>query len=415
METCTRLQRLIAACCVLACVNFLCVSIPHDKVEESALLVPTTLASIPKPEMPPTVAGEWFHACGGTKEDVHIVKEVIFKRKQSLVSMEDPKCPSSQLWQFRPYNRSSYQLYTPSQTQECLHNQKILFMGDSHVRNLWRALLDVSTGGSSDNYYRWDYEDHPFNKTAHLPNTLYTRGNDHTKVGVPNACSLRANYREVLQNNTEAHFGDLWNCTSGYRLDRRKHDLREISVLPETTIHATWCASALREALGKTKCRDGPGTFANDGGLSLLESLGSDYDFIVTGFHAHDIKGANCNKKETNCRQRLSEELIANTKKFAEYVQAHSLPVVWATSGPMDLNDIPKQYHEFQQETDLQRERTEMVKILLDHNIPILDTYHMAQACRKQELPYCLSGDGMHSSRYVDRMRMHMLLNWKCG
>lgn len=91
---------------------------------------------------------------------------------------------------------------TPQQVAQCLRNQRILMIGDSHMRNLWRALMDVLVGNFQHDYHRWDgyqaWQDFPMHISwdhvdQFLPNTMYARMNDHSKIGVQGACSFIPN------------------------------------------------------------------------------------------------------------------------------------------------------------------------------------------------------------------------------
>jgi hypothetical protein len=149
------------------------------------------------------------------------------------------------------------------------------------------------------------------------------------------------------------------------------------------------------------------------------------YDLVVVGYHVHDVKQEHCRKARDadECRKQLGEKLIQNTEKFASWAAEHKIPLLWVTSGPMNYEVIPEQYHQFQLPGDFDRERRAMAAIMQKHGFPVLDMFHVGESCRQKqkqvlsqeggEWPSCLS-DGMHGSRYLDRMRAQLLLNWKC-
>jgi hypothetical protein len=158
----------------------------------------------------------------------------------------------------------------------------------------------------------------------------------------------------------------------------------------------------------------------------LLES-NQTYDLVIAGFHVHDIKMGNCKtpgrpKDQDECRQELGRELIQNAEEMAKFAQNHGIPLLWITSGPQNFKLIPEEFHRFQRDDDMDRQRRTMASIMRNHGHAVLDAFHMADSCRRREQLVkqaggkwrsCLS-DGMHGSRYLDRMRAQMILNWQC-
>jgi hypothetical protein len=337
--------------------------------------------------------------------------------------------------------------FTVNEARSCMANKKVLLLGDSHMRNIWRALNDLLTDHATlpHDYRRWDgyqlalTDPLPSPLTSALaekllPNTLFARANDHSKIGVPGAC--------VLKNGTSSDSETFYTCQSSFTVKRRSNDLRTLDCdackMHNIELDASWCASALIQLLkkdpsGKTNigCRDTrnfrpkPQT-SNQLENLLLESKPA-YDLVVAGFHAHDIKMANCKtpgrpKDQDECRQELNRELIQNAEEMAKFAQDHGIPLLWITSGPQNSKLIPEEFHRFQRDDDMDRQRRAMASIMRSHGHAVLDAFHMADSCRRTEelvkraggqWPSCLS-DGMHGTRYLDRMRAHMILNWQC-
>jgi hypothetical protein len=340
--------------------------------------------------------------------------------------------------------------FTFHEARSCMANKKILLLGDSHMRNIWRALNDLLTdhGTPPHDYHRWDgYQlaltdplPSPLTSAlaeALLPGALFARSSDHSRIGVPGAC--------VLKNDTSSDSENFYTCQSQKNMKRRSNDLRTLDCdackMHNIELDASWCASSLTPLLnkdpsGKTNgdvCRDSRNAYTRTKPQTssqlehlLLESNPT-YDLVVAGFHVHDVKMANCKapgrpKDHDECRQELSRELIQNAEEMAKFAQDHGIPLLWITSGPLNLNLIPKEYHRFQQDDDRDRQRRAMASIMRSHGHAVLDAFHMADSCRRREQqvkqaggkwPSCLS-DGMHGSRYLDRMRAHMILNWQC-
>jgi hypothetical protein len=338
--------------------------------------------------------------------------------------------------------------FTFHEARSCLANKKILLLGDSHMRNIWRALNDLLTDHATfpHDYRRWDgYQraltdplPSPLTSAlaeALLPNSLYARGNDHSKIGVPGYC--------VLKNDTSSDSEYFYTCPGA---KRRSNDLRTLDCdackMHNIELDASWCASAFIQLLdkdpsGKTNgygCRDSRKVYtrtkpqtSNQLENLLLES-NQTYDLVVAGFHAHDIKMANCKtpgrpKDQDECRQELGWELLQNAEIMAKFfAQDKRVPLLWITSGPQNKKLIPEEFHRFQQDDDMDRQRRAMASIMRSHGHAVLDAFHMGDSCRRTEQlvkeaggqwPSCLK-DGMHGSRYLDRMRAQIILNWQC-
>jgi hypothetical protein len=340
--------------------------------------------------------------------------------------------------------------FTSNEARSCLANKKILLLGDSHMRNTWRALNDLLTDHATlpHDYRRWDgYQlaltdplPSPLTNAlaeALLPNSLFARGNDHSRIGVPGAC--------VLKNDTSSDSENFYRCQSQGTMKRRRNDLRTLDCdackMHNIELDASWCASALVELLnkdpsGKTNgagCRDARKVYtrtkpqtSNQLENLLLES-NKTYDLVLAGFHAHDIKVGNCKtpgrpKDADECRQELNRELLQNAEKLAKFAQDHGIPLLWITRGPQNMKLIPEEFHSFQRDNDMDRQRRAMASIMRSHGHAVLDAFMMGDSCRRTEhlvkqaggqWPSCLK-DGSHGSRYLDRMRAHMILNWQC-
>ena len=253
---------------------------------------------------------------------------------------------------------SDYRHFSPQQAAACLRNQRILFLGDSHMRNTWRGVLDVLTGTLDDSYERWDgyYRGStriwPLNSTAAnlLPPSLLPRNNDHSRIGVSQSCQFRNRtihgHASVLE---KAEWSDLWECMGRNELNRvrKQFDLREMDYIPNIiqnniTIHASWCAGSFREGLDtnpnvQNYCTDAsffPSRSIGENTSHLEQLLTSHhYDLVLVGFHNHDIKREHCKnaKDEMVCRERLVEDLYRNTQKFAAFARAKRIPIVWMT------------------------------------------------------------------------------------
>ena len=343
--------------------------------------------------------------------------------------------------------RLEFQHFASEEAVKCLRNQRILMIGDSHMRNLWRALMDVLTDNFEHDYHRWDgyqdWQDFPTNITwdqvdQFLPNAMYARMNDHSKIGVTGACTFIS---KEERNPNATGLGRYWNCMSakGVNEVRKKFDLRRlennVTSTNNITIDASWCASSFQVGLEGNaavrggECRDTRGFFARDKGdsTSYLERLLSEttYDAVILGHHVHDIKREHCLKAgidPLNCRKELGIDLIRNTERFASWAKENKINLVWVTTGPMVLDNIPEQYRASQLPEDMDYEMETMASIMKSKGFPVFDAYHIAAACHRKErevrskggdFPPCFS-DGMHASRFLDRSKAQILLNWKC-
>ncbi|GAX21394.1 hypothetical protein FisN_28Lh084 [Fistulifera solaris] len=321
-------------------------------------------------------------------------------------------------------------------------------IGDSHMRNFWRAMMDVLVGNNQHDYHRWDgyqnWEDFPTHirwdeVDQFLPNAMYARMNDHSKIGVQGGCHF------IPKGNRDSNItgvGHYWSCLSARDINeaRQDFDLRRlksnVTVAYNITIDASWCASSFRAGLDDRadvrgeECRDARQIYTREKGeeKSYLERLlsQSTYDTVIMGHHVHDIKREYCSSKAEAdirpCREQLGKDIIRNAENFASWAKENKINLLWVTTGPMLLDRIPEQFRNFQLPEDMNYEMKTMAEIMRSKGFPVLDAYHIGSACARKESeiranggewPDCFS-DGMHASRFLDREKAQMLLNWKC-
>ena len=67
----------------------------------------------------------------------------------------------------------------------------------------------------------------------------------------------------------------------------------------------------------------------------------------------------------------------------------------------------------------MSNERNKLAQLMQQYGHPVFDRFSVGRSCRQRQRegpepwPPCLR-DGMHSHRFLDRMRAQMLLNWRC-
>lgn len=348
-----------------------------------------------------------------------------------------------------------YHRFTANEAQSCLANKRILILGDSLLRNVWRALNDIVTGGPPQHdYLRWDGYQKALTSSdvlpqplttelAHqlLPRSLMARANDHTSIGVSNVCTVKEEwYIDQLSNTTDPN--DIYKCWQE-GVKREKNDLRNLHCDAcrenNITLEDSWCASSMINILDKDVngtsdgpgCRDGKGSclWKKPQTISQFEQLLSNktYDLVLAGFHNHDIAAYNCQRKDmpedvNECIEELRKQLIENAQKIASYAEEKNIKLLWSTLTKQETSLIPEQYRQFQQEDTMIQAMMQMASIMRRHGHAVLDNFSIGVSCQKAEnearrqgghWPSCF-WNGVHGSRYVDRMRAHIILNWMC-
>lgn len=84
-------------------------------------------------------------------------------KKAFVANFSDPHSLEGMLWSRRDTENTHslpgsvrYHSFTPEEAQQCLASKRVLFVGDSHMRNTWRGTNDLVAGVDCNNYYRWD-------------------------------------------------------------------------------------------------------------------------------------------------------------------------------------------------------------------------------------------------------------------
>ncbi|GAX25609.1 hypothetical protein FisN_28Hh084 [Fistulifera solaris] len=241
--------------------------------------------------------------------------------------------------------------FSSQQAAQCLRNQRILMIGDSHMRNFWRAIMDVLVGNNQHDYHRWDgyqkWQDFPTNISwdevdQFLPNAMYARMNDHSKIGVQGGCYFIPKGHRDMNVTGVGHY---WSCLSARNINeaRKDFDLRRlesnVTVVYNITIDASWCASSFRAGLDDRaevrgeECRDARQIFTREKGedKSYLQRLLSQnsYDTVIMGHHVHDSKAE---ADVRPCREELGKDLIKNAEKFASWATENNINLVWVTT-----------------------------------------------------------------------------------
>jgi len=328
--------------------------------------------------------------------------------------------------------------YTPEETQQCLKNKRILMVGDSHMRNLWRGLMDSVVGMTCNSYERWDgYEDLPDHLAfpVHVPEEW---GNNHHFPHLQSAAGRLDHCR--LKNATERTFQGLRTYYQCPRSTGKYFDLDERSfpctACKENNFQVSFsnCALSLQNVLasdptGKTQgevCRMNPNQHVFEIGNTTSQwermlDYKEPYDLIIAGFHTHDIKKDNCKgvRDWKTCRREKGHQLLENADKFAKMAADRKADMIWVTVNSENLLTIPEKYREFQQTAEVVFERLAMESIMRHYGHRVMDPFYMSIASHitKTVQPTWPSAHihGSHTTRYMARMQGQILLNSICG
>ena len=269
------------------------------------------------------------------------------------------RCESG-LWEHPTANRYfrtrlRYRMFTADEAQACLVGKKVTIVGDSYMRGMYIGMVDVVRG-----------------------NTTHQSRHVHTSKA-------------------------LSKMPYTYNLADMKNDTFAVG-------HTTQQNAFLDTPPLMKRLLD------NDD--KVLE-----HDFVAMNTLIHEVKFRTVQKLKNAPDTRILQMLVAKIVQYVKHLleKKPSLKFVWVTGTGYKLDLVPRGYREHQTNKRMLWYNTGIVKALRKLNVGFLDIFHMTETCRESR---CFDGhkgdqslkniDGSHKSRFVNRMKAQMLLNYMC-
>ena len=248
-----------------------------------------------------------------------------------------------------------YKMFKAEEAQACLQNNRVVIIGDSYMRGMFIGLVDVVKG------------------------------------------NLTHESRHVRTSKA------LSKMTYDYNLEDLKSDTFRVGHVTQQNYFVDKSHTPLGTRLK-----------AND--EVILK-----YDYVVINSLIHEVKFRVVQQLKLS-DTKLLQLLVSKIIEYIKYVQAKkpSIKFVWVTGTGYRLDLVPRGYREHQTNRRMLWFNTGIVKALHRIGIPFLDIFHMTELCKDLR---CFDGhqdksmktiDGSHKSRFVNRMKAQMLMNYLC-
>lgn len=249
-------------------------------------------------------------------------------------------------------NSPKYHWFDKHEAQDCLRNKRIWVIGDSYMRHLYTGLMDVIRG-----------------QLKH-PNDSSTQSRKKPEDAI-NFAFMPAGFQSrqayIESSNITSTFVGRNNFGIGLYLDPVKVILSHIK---------------------------------ND-------------DLIVFNVLIHDNKQYRVESKQFRGNMKAAEIFyLMKISELSKWVkkQKFKAKFVWSTSNSYKEEKVHKVYRRYQKNKRILDINKRARYIWLSDDFPVLDVFHLTQACRAHS---CTS-DGSHYNRMVNRAKAHVLLNYFC-
>ena len=266
---------------------------------------------------------------------------------------------------FLPTGRRQYAFLSKDDLSLCMAGKRILVIGDSHMRRTYTGIVDIITG-AYDNVEMQKKIKHIDKKSGKVTWVVDDVG--------------------LIQSLARS------SRSSGTQVDYLKAKALYFS--------ATELIRSAKSKLAK-------------------------YDVVFLHMLTHDInkrrvefvwgtlmrgKGAMTPAQAKAVRRRTFVDYMKNLATVVKALKEANVPVVWATGGAYVSDRIPDEFRDNMKNTIHFQLNVESVDYLRSQGIPFVDTYHLTSGCLWSNCTI----DGSHKSRFVERMKAQILMNYLC-
>ena len=255
---------------------------------------------------------------------------------------------------FGGQNLLKYHWFDKPEAQECLRDKHIWVIGDSYMRHLYVGLMDVIRG----------------NLKKPNDSSTYSRKNPESAI---NLAFMPAGFR-----SRQAHI-ESSNITSTFVTHGGGHFGLGLHLDP----------------------------------LKVILSHIKNDDLIVFNVLIHDNKKYRVESKQFRGNMKSAEIFyLMKVSEFSKWVkkQKFKAKFVWSTSTSYKEAKVHKVYRPYQKNKRILEINKKARHIWLSTGFPVLDVFHLTQACRA----HSCTADGSHYNRMINRAKAQVLLNYFC-